>query len=727
VTELLDGPWQVALVVAPPGYGKTSAVEAWARHTPLPVIWHDLSVAASPDRLLAGLGDRHAAGEPTVVVFDRADEVDDPSFWVDLEALVARAGDALRVVLIARSEAAVPVGSWRSRGALVVVGREALAVRPDDDLALASERLDGIFRGIAPVHREIARRIAVPESIDSDLAVVLAGPRAGDAAIVLARHGLLEWAGADPDRRRFDPAVRRLLLEELRTADPAEHVRLHLQAADHFARAGDLAAAYRVLVAAGRSDAEAPLALFPILDLARAGDHAGIDRALAALPPPSTIDEPRLAVVIAGTCLLAGRLTLAEPWIARLDAFGDDGDEVFQRRRRMTRAYLDILRVELDAAEAELEGFDTSTGHSAVERGSLASLRATIALARQRPDDARRFVARAAGEPDFGSLVATSDGLAAWCDVLDGDVATAMARLTAFLGDIEHRVDRPNQVLLSATVVGAWAAYLSGDVATAGRYATIALADSDRLRCDWNVVRAGSVAVVTVLRLGGPAAARSLLIETRLRRRGPASVLDADLDATEVSILRALGRLDEAGDVVERLGDTPLSRVLHASLELETFGELRTPERLDGRDEWPGVLRIVASTLAAADDPAALRAAVAEAGKLGLVMPLTGHGPTLDAALARLPLDRLHPRLAQLLSAPPAGVPVSALSPPIALTPRERTVLALLPSHLTYDQIAQHLSLSVNTVKSNLKSIYRKLSVASRSDAVDAARAARLV
>ena len=41
-----------------------------------------------------------------------------------------------------------------------------------------------------------------------------------------------------------------------------------------------------------------------------------------------------------------------------------------------------------------------------------------------------------------------------------------------------------------------------------------------------------------------------------------------------------------------------------------------------------------------------------------------------------------------------------------------------------YAQIVTRLDLSVNTVKMNLKSIYRKLAVTSRSEAVDAARSA---
>ena len=61
------------------------------------------------------------------------------------------------------------------------------------------------------------------------------------------------------------------------------------------------------------------------------------------------------------------------------------------------------------------------------------------------------------------------------------------------------------------------------------------------------------------------------------------------------------------------------------------------------------------------------------------------------------------------------------------LTAREQSLLEFLPSHLSYAQIAARTFLSVNTVKSNLKSIYRKLGVASRADAVELARQAGLI
>jgi LuxR family transcriptional regulator, maltose regulon positive regulatory protein len=56
------------------------------------------------------------------------------------------------------------------------------------------------------------------------------------------------------------------------------------------------------------------------------------------------------------------------------------------------------------------------------------------------------------------------------------------------------------------------------------------------------------------------------------------------------------------------------------------------------------------------------------------------------------------------------------------LTPAERRVLELLPTHLTDAQMADRLFVSRNTVKTHLKSLYRKLEVSSRADAVGRAR-----
>jgi LuxR family maltose regulon positive regulatory protein len=54
----------------------------------------------------------------------------------------------------------------------------------------------------------------------------------------------------------------------------------------------------------------------------------------------------------------------------------------------------------------------------------------------------------------------------------------------------------------------------------------------------------------------------------------------------------------------------------------------------------------------------------------------------------------------------------------VALTDRELAVLQLLPSMMSNEQIARELFVSVNTVKVHLKSLYRKLGVTSRREAV---------
>lgn len=64
---------------------------------------------------------------------------------------------------------------------------------------------------------------------------------------------------------------------------------------------------------------------------------------------------------------------------------------------------------------------------------------------------------------------------------------------------------------------------------------------------------------------------------------------------------------------------------------------------------------------------------------------------------------------------------------PYGITEREQEVLAFLPSRMTSAGMAEVLFVSPHTVKSHLKSIYRKLDVADRDGAVDVARALGLL
>ena len=93
------------------------------------------------------------------------------------------------------------------------------------------------------------------------------------------------------------------------------------------------------------------------------------------------------------------------------------------------------------------------------------------------------------------------------------------------------------------------------------------------------------------------------------------------------------------------------------------------------------------------------------------------HAVAAAAQLERYPdAGILRRRAERLLEA----VERTRLSEP--LTPAERRVLELLPTHLTDAQMAEQLFVSRNTVKTHVKSLYRKLEVSSRAEAVARAR-----
>jgi LuxR family maltose regulon positive regulatory protein len=63
----------------------------------------------------------------------------------------------------------------------------------------------------------------------------------------------------------------------------------------------------------------------------------------------------------------------------------------------------------------------------------------------------------------------------------------------------------------------------------------------------------------------------------------------------------------------------------------------------------------------------------------------------------------------------------------VQLSPREMTVLRYLSSRLPLGDIAGAIFVSSNTLKSHVKSIYRKFNVGSRAEAVEQGRALGLI
>jgi LuxR family maltose regulon positive regulatory protein len=111
--------------------------------------------------------------------------------------------------------------------------------------------------------------------------------------------------------------------------------------------------------------------------------------------------------------------------------------------------------------------------------------------------------------------------------------------------------------------------------------------------------------------------------------------------------------------------------------------------------------------------------------------------PFLEDPAQTLPLlqglagDFSNPYLVSLIKETEKLVP-HAHPPGVALlleplTDRERQILRYLPSHLTLRQIGVLMCLSTNTVKTHVKSIYRKVGAISRDDAVTTARSHGLV
>lgn len=730
----------LTVVAAPAGWGKTVLLSEWAAERDgraLVVDDAQLLDAHELEEIRALVREERAPvvvasrcdpdlAMPRLRVEGRLGELrsDDLAFTEDeLAALL----DGLGVDLAAdrRRQLLARTDGWAAGIRLAVVALQSssdperlLDEFSGDDRVVADYLTDEVLAALAPDVRDFLLRTSVVDRLDVDLATALTDR--DDAATVLdalERQGVFVVA-LDRRRRRyryhalFAELLRARLALEQRAAVPE----LHERAADWFAAHGaPELAVHHALAAGDRARTRAVLAEH-WLDLV-AGGHAA---RVADLPH----GDARLAVAAAHARVAEGDATGAVERLVALDEAPGWAGRLAPLVR--ARAVHDVAAGRRAAAAALGAGAaDLGQGDEVGRAVALQLLGATELAAGTVEAAADRLeqAAALAAVPGRERLRLECLGPLAAVDVLHGRLARAETHGGAALDLAHHHGWDAAPAAGWALAALAAVALLRGDAATADRRAEAAMpaacADRDgpltvALRAVRAHVRAaesdedGARTLLRLVRDGLPGDGEAL--RRWLDALGPAPWAPSAGDGPAEIAARALRRL-AGGDPAE---------ALRLAVSLDARAGTHPTVRLSG---------LLVEALARDDlhEPgtaAALEAALELARAEGLRRPF------LDAPARMRDLLRDHaglrdggaPLVAELLAELPAARAPGAPQPRESLSERERAVLRLMPTILANSEIASELFVSVNTVKTHVRSIYRKLDVGSRRDAVARAR-----
>ncbi|MEJ2862032.1 LuxR C-terminal-related transcriptional regulator [Actinomycetospora flava] len=624
----------------------------------------------------------------------------------------------LRLALLAlRTEASEP-------GALL--GRFS-----GDDRSVADYLGGELLAGLDAEDRALLDDLSVCRRLPDALAVTLTGHADIARRLEELAHGLGMVERVDPGEHRLHALLRSHLAADLARRRPERHRGRHAAAArwwaDHDEPAHALHHAERAEDPALTAELLGRLAV-PLL---LRGELAALRRALGTVGPAAVAADPGLA--LAASLL---HLETREPATAAA------------RRRLAVRAWPAAPSPDLVALRAacELLAGVTDGGAPDVEEPADPGLAGLLHLARGTAllAGSPRTVATARAELHRALAPARAGGLVR----LEAAVLAELALAALVEGD-PGGVSGPGEAARGpaarpahtarTTALLAWSDLLRGDPrGAADRCAGVLDAPDapdapDGLPpADRYALRAVHGAALGDLGrrgagLAAARAARAELAEAAL----PAPVAGA-LALLEHRAALMLGNLRAAGEVATwlagRAGDTDEGVLMRAGTAAATgrWEAARTevaPLLRAGRS--PATVLVEAGLLEA---EAALRAGESDRGRT-----------TLDAVLAAArardvvrPFALAGPRTRALLldraPAPGHGERVAAAcaavtdepSPP--LSERELVVLGLLPSLLDAPTMAEELVVSVNTVKTQIRSIYAKLGVSTRRGAVTRAQ-----
>ena len=249
-------------------------------------------------------------------------------------------------------------------------------------------------------------------------------------------------------------------------------------------------------------------------------------------------------------------------------------------------------------------------------------------------------------------------------------------------------------------------------------------------------------AIALELARGRPEDGLDLVRRSRTEGRPPTRPLPAArIAACEAQLLLAAGNADRAHRLIDDFEglhthdvaaagvaiavarrDTPLARKRLEAFPARTGCRARLQHSI-----WTAVVADLEGDKWAARD--AIAAAVSEAEPEGIVREFLDGGPDVLRLVRVLNREEPTPFLREIadrkVSPRPVQSQVDAMIEP--LSDREIVVLRYLPSRLSNSEIARNLYVSINTVKTHLKHIYRKLDVANRSEAIEKAEELRLL
>ena len=635
-----------------------------------------------------------------------------------------------------------------------------------DDRAVADYLLNEILDRQPDRLREFLLRTSVPDTITAALADALTGRR--DGARVLAElagaNFLVSGHAGTEIRYRYHGLLLEFLRAQLRRTRPHDLGLLQRLSARWHWQAHEPVPAFRDALAGGDWDLADEIAAeaWHVVAVEDAGPEQD---ALFQLPAEAIAARPSLALLSAFACLARGERQEAEQRLAAAGelpeaAGASAGERALSLQVQAALARLDADYELLEAVAGELADAPAGGGFDATTRAAAQSGRALAHLGTVR--SARGDV----GEADALLGAALDLSRRAGLRTMAASVLGELALLEAGRGRLRRAVELATEAVEDAglgglsvgtPLVGAelalgWAQLVWDDLAAAEQHLDRAAAAADAVGDRRG--RLAAAALWSLVRCArGPREAGAALAELRGRTIDldgwqPPHALAPILETAEARLLTARGDLEAAHTALDRKaassGESAAIALLRARLCLAE-GEPETA--LELLERWPeeqltclGV-RIEACVLTAVarhavhdDDGAgeALEQALALAGPNCHRRPFLDGGSAVQALLEqRIRRGTAYRSFAgELLAAFRNRAPSVAVTRAELLEPlsgREQSVLRFLPTMMSNAEIAGELFVTSNTVKTHLKSIYRKLAVSRRRDAVERARALELL